>query len=75
MPPPTQPLKLTATACYDSPMPRDTDAFLAELGLERADPTGFDLGDDPLSQIERAGLNHAVMGRFQMPPQWRCPFW
>jgi hypothetical protein len=38
-------------------MPRGTNAPLAELGLERADPTGYQPGDDPVSEIQRAGLN------------------
>jgi len=42
-------------------MPRNTDAFLAELGLEHADPTKCELGDGPASQILRAGLNHEVL--------------
>ena len=43
-------LKLTASACEDSPMPRVSDAFLAELGLKRADHPVHEWGDDPGSR-------------------------
>ncbi len=49
---------LTDSTCYDSPMPRVSDAFLAELGLERADHAAHEWGDDPASKIRRACLTH-----------------
>jgi len=42
-------------------MPRGIDAFRAELGLEHADPTGYEWGDDPASRIDRAGLDHEML--------------
>ena len=44
-------------------MLRGIDTFLAELGLERAEPTGYEWGDDPGSQIRRASLTHEVLHR------------
>jgi len=44
-------------------MPRGIDAFLAELGLERPAPSGYEWGDNPGSQIRRAGLTHEVLHR------------
>ena len=55
-------------------MPSGTDAFLAELGLERAGPTAQRWGDDPGSQIRRAGLNHEVMGRVLESAERLAPF-
>ena len=44
-------------------MPRVSDAFLAELGLKRADHPVHEWGDDPGSEIWRAGLTHPVLCR------------
>jgi hypothetical protein len=55
-------------------MPRASDTFLAELGLEHAEPTGYEWGDDPASQTQRAGLNHAVMGRMLEAAEQLAPF-
>jgi hypothetical protein len=55
-------------------MPRGIDTFLAELGLEHAEPTGYQRGDDPASQIQRAGLNHAVLSRMLGAVEALAPF-
>jgi len=55
-------------------MPRGIDAFLAELGLERAEPTGYEWGDDPGSQIQRAGLTHEVLHRMLESAEALAPF-
>ena len=55
-------------------MPQGIDAFLAELGLERAEPTGYEWGDDPGSQIQRAGLTHEVLHRVLESAETLAPF-
>ena len=44
-------------------MTSGTDAFLAELGLRRADHAIHPWGNGPGSKIQRACLNHTVMSR------------
>ena len=45
--PPSTPLKLMDSSCYDLPMPHASDAFLAELALKRADRPVHEWGDEP----------------------------
>jgi len=44
-------------------MPRVSDDFLAELGLQRSGLRADHWGDDPGSEIWRAGLTHPVLHR------------
>ena len=62
------------SACKHSPMPRVSDAFLAELGLRRADHPVHECGDDPASRIQRAGLNHEVLSRMLEAAERLAPF-
>ena len=55
-------------------MLRGTDAFLAELGLEHAEPTGYEWGDDPGSQTRRAGPTHEVLHRMLESAEALAPF-
>ena len=55
-------------------MPREIDTFLAELGLERADDQIHEWGDDPGSQIQRAGLTHEVLHRVLESAERLAPF-
>ena len=55
-------------------MLRGIDAFLAELGLERADYTIHQWAADPASQICRAGLTHAVLYRILELAEKLAPF-
>ncbi len=51
-----------------------TDTFLAELGLHRSGPRPDQWGDDPGSQIRRAGLTHPVLHRMLEQAEKLAPF-
>ena len=55
-------------------MPKVSDAFLAELGLQRADHAVHPWSDDPARKIQRAGLTHAVMSRMLESAEALAPF-
>ena len=55
-------------------MPGGIDAFLAELGLECAEHITREWGDDPGSQIQRAGLTHEVLHRMLESAERLAPF-
>ena len=55
-------------------MPRVSDAFLAELGLEGSGPRPCEWGDDPGSEIQRAGLTHPVLCRMLESVETLAPF-
>jgi hypothetical protein len=55
-------------------MPRVSDAFLADLGLERSGPRPDQWGDDPESKIWRAGLTHPVLMRMLESAEKLAPY-
>jgi hypothetical protein len=56
-------------------MLRGTEAFLAELGLQRADHPVHEWGDDPGSRTWRAHLTHPVLCRMLEEAESLAPLW
>ncbi len=55
-------------------MPSSIDALLAELGLQRGDHAVRERGDEPGSEIWRAGLTHPVLCRILESAEALAPF-
>ena len=55
-------------------MPQVSDAFLTDLGLKRADHAVHEWGDEPGSEILRAGLTHPVLQRMLAEAERLAPY-